>query len=160
MLKWSTDYFMAAHKSGGLTMSTWHSFKTFILVVNTLNLILWDEILLDYTQPYPLASDCEFVGQIGNGGVDHGFWGRPEEMTMNRFLLLMNILSFKIPANLAGLLIQHLKIWSFLTLSNVAGLHTAFPVTTLAPIWRVGLQLTFTGIFALDFFMCNFLSFC
>jgi len=43
MLKWSTDYFMAAHKS-----------------------------------------DCEFVGQIGNGGVDHGFWGRPEEMTMNR----------------------------------------------------------------------------
>ena len=114
----------------------------------------------EHTQPYPLEPDCEFVGQIGNGGVDHGFWGRPEEMTMNRFLLLMNILSFKIPANLAGLLIQHLKIWSFLTLSNVAGLHTAFPVTTLAPIWRVGLQLTFTGIFALDFFMCNFLSFC
>ena len=28
------------------------------------------------------------MGQIGNGGVDHGFWGRPEEMTMNRFLLL------------------------------------------------------------------------
>ena len=62
--------------------------------MNTLNLILWDEILLDYTQPYPLAPDCEFVGQIGNGGVDHGFWGRPEEMTMNRFLILMNILSF------------------------------------------------------------------
>ena len=78
--------------------------------MNTLNLILWDEILLDYTQPYPLASDCEFVGQIGNGGVDHGFWGRPEEMTMNRFLLLLHILSFKIPANVAGLLIQHLKI--------------------------------------------------
>ena len=34
---------------------------------------------------YFVPSDCEFVGQIGNGGVDHGFWGRPEEMTMDRF---------------------------------------------------------------------------
>ena len=85
MLKWSTDYFMAAHKSGGLTF-------------------------FFHIQPYSLAPDCEFVGQIGNGGVDHGFWGRPEEMTMNRFLLLLHILSFKIPANVAGLLTQHLKI--------------------------------------------------
>ena len=42
-LKWSMDYFMAAH-----------------------------------------ASDYELVGQIGDGGLDHAFWGRPEEMTMDR----------------------------------------------------------------------------
>jgi len=42
-IKWSTDYFMKAHKS-----------------------------------------DNELVGQIGDGDVDHAWWGRPEEMTMNR----------------------------------------------------------------------------
>merc|ERR1711872_1177646 len=42
-LKWSFDYFMAAHKS-----------------------------------------DTEFVGQIGDGNTDHGYWGRPEDMTMDR----------------------------------------------------------------------------
>jgi len=42
-LKWSLDYFMAAH-----------------------------------------TSDNELVGQIGDGGQDHGYWGRPEDMTMNR----------------------------------------------------------------------------
>jgi len=42
-LKWSLDYFMAAHKS-----------------------------------------DTELVGQIGDGNADHGYWGRPEEMTMDR----------------------------------------------------------------------------
>jgi len=42
-LKWSYDYFMAAH-----------------------------------------LSDTEFVGQVGDGDADHGFWGRPEDMTMNR----------------------------------------------------------------------------
>ena len=26
----------------------------------------------------------EFIGQIGDGYADHGFWGRPEEMTMDR----------------------------------------------------------------------------
>ena len=25
-----------------------------------------------------------FVGQIGNGHVDHAYWGRPEDMTMDR----------------------------------------------------------------------------
>ena len=25
-----------------------------------------------------------FVGQIGNGHVDHSYWGRPEDMTMDR----------------------------------------------------------------------------
>jgi len=42
-IKWSTDYFMKAHKSDG-----------------------------------------ELVGQIGDGDADHAWWGRPEEMTMNR----------------------------------------------------------------------------
>jgi len=42
-LKWSYDYFMAAHKS-----------------------------------------DTEFVGQVGDGNADHSYWGRPEEMTMQR----------------------------------------------------------------------------
>ena len=69
MLKWSTDYFMAAHKSGGHGMfcscQNWDIFPPEII--------------------YFVPSDCEFVGQIGNGGVDHGFWGRPEEMTMDRF---------------------------------------------------------------------------
>ena len=26
----------------------------------------------------------ELVGQIGNGHVDHSYWGRPEDMTMDR----------------------------------------------------------------------------
>ena len=30
-------------------------------------------------------SDGELVGQIGDGDADHAWWGRPEEMTMNRF---------------------------------------------------------------------------
>ena len=63
MLKWSTDYFMGAHKSGGTLLGL--------------------EVLTNHF--YVFLPDCEFVGQIGNGGVDHGFWGRPEEMTMNRF---------------------------------------------------------------------------
>merc|ERR1719315_471123 len=42
-LKWSLDYFMAAH-----------------------------------------TSDNELIGQVGNGDVDHAWWGRPEEMNMHR----------------------------------------------------------------------------
>ena len=34
-------------------------------------------------------SDNELVGQIGDGDVDHAWWGRPEEMTMNRFPVMM-----------------------------------------------------------------------
>ena len=30
------------------------------------------------------VSPNEFVGQIGNGHVDHSYWGRPEDMTMDR----------------------------------------------------------------------------
>ena len=26
----------------------------------------------------------EFIGQIGNGDADHNYWGRPEDMNMNR----------------------------------------------------------------------------
>ena len=40
-LRWSTDYFIAAH-----------------------------------------VGDHELVGQIGDGNLDHAYWGRPEEMTM------------------------------------------------------------------------------
>ena len=69
MLKWSTDYFMAAHKSGGHGM-----------FCSCQNCDIFPSEII-----YFVPSDCEFVGQIGNGGVDHGFWGRPEEMTMDRF---------------------------------------------------------------------------
>ena len=30
------------------------------------------------------VSANEFYGQVGNGGVDHSYWGRPEDMTMDR----------------------------------------------------------------------------
>ena len=30
------------------------------------------------------VSDNEFFGQCGDGNADHGYWGRPEEMTMAR----------------------------------------------------------------------------
>ena len=30
------------------------------------------------------TSDNELIGQIGDGYADHGYWGRPEEMTMDR----------------------------------------------------------------------------
>ena len=47
MIKWSTDYFIAATKLNG------------------------DKV-------------TEFVGQVGQGGPDHSFWGRAEDMTMAR----------------------------------------------------------------------------
>ena len=30
------------------------------------------------------TSTNEFVGQVGDGNIDHLFWGRPEDMTMER----------------------------------------------------------------------------
>nr|ACE75511.1 beta-1,4-endoglucanase [Eisenia andrei] len=30
------------------------------------------------------VSDNEFYGQVGDGNIDHSYWGRPEEMTMER----------------------------------------------------------------------------
>ena len=47
MLKWGTDYIIAAHTSAN-----------------------------------------EFVGQVGDAYVDHNYWGRPEEMTMARCVLV------------------------------------------------------------------------
>ena len=82
-----------------------------------------------------MLPDCEFVGQIGNGGVDHGFWGRPEEMTMNRFFLLMMRVKYCDDGMFSLVYTEHLKLFNS---SHVLGLHTAFPATTLAPIWRVG----------------------
>jgi len=41
------------------------------------------------------TSDYEFIGQIGDGYADHAFWGRPEDMTMDRP-------SFRITANAPG----------------------------------------------------------
>ena len=41
------------------------------------------------------TADTEFIGQIGDGYADHGFWGRPEEMTMDRP-------AFKITASAPG----------------------------------------------------------
>ena len=43
MIKWATDYFIAAH-----------------------------------------TGPNEFVGQIGKGDIDHAYWGRPEDMEMER----------------------------------------------------------------------------
>nr|WGC43860.1 GH9-2 [Procambarus clarkii] len=37
----------------------------------------------DYFLKAHTASD-ELYGQVGNGGIDHGYWGRPEDMTMER----------------------------------------------------------------------------
>ena len=45
--------------------------------------LVWAHLHL---QPF---SDNELVGQIGDGDVDHAWWGRPEEMTMNRFPVMM-----------------------------------------------------------------------
>jgi hypothetical protein len=30
------------------------------------------------------VSENEFYGQVGEGGPDHAYWGRPEDMTMSR----------------------------------------------------------------------------
>ena len=30
------------------------------------------------------TSTNEFIGQVGDGNIDHVFWGRPEDMTMER----------------------------------------------------------------------------
>lgn len=30
------------------------------------------------------VSDYEFYGQVGSFQLDHGYWGRPEEMNMSR----------------------------------------------------------------------------
>lgn len=45
MLKWGTDYIIAAH-----------------------------------------TSPNKFVGQVGDGDIDHANWTRPEEMTMARYV--------------------------------------------------------------------------
>ncbi|XP_042220404.1 endoglucanase E-4-like [Homarus americanus] len=37
----------------------------------------------DYFLKAHTAKD-EFYGQVGNGGIDHAYWGRPEDMTMKR----------------------------------------------------------------------------
>ncbi|XP_033756435.1 LOW QUALITY PROTEIN: uncharacterized protein LOC117339130 [Pecten maximus] len=39
---------------------------------------------LDYFLKCWRASSQEYYAQVGIGGVDHSFWGRPEEMTMQR----------------------------------------------------------------------------
>ncbi|XP_021345983.1 uncharacterized protein LOC110445615 [Mizuhopecten yessoensis] len=39
---------------------------------------------LDYFLKCWRASSQEYYAQVGNGGLDHSFWGRPEEMTMQR----------------------------------------------------------------------------
>ena len=42
-------------------------------------------------------SDNELVGQIGDGDVDHAWWGRPEEMTMNRFPVMVVMVMMVMP---------------------------------------------------------------
>ncbi|XP_069139614.1 uncharacterized protein [Argopecten irradians] len=39
---------------------------------------------LDYFLKCWRADEQEYYAQVGNGDVDHSFWGRPEEMTMQR----------------------------------------------------------------------------
>merc|ERR1719384_2242055 len=42
----------------------------------------------------------EFIGQIGNGDADHNYWGRPEDMNMNR--PVMSVSPSKPGSDLAG----------------------------------------------------------
>ena len=47
----------------------------------------WLDDALKWSMDYFMtahASEFELVGQLGDGGLDHAFWGRPEEMTMAR----------------------------------------------------------------------------
>jgi hypothetical protein len=42
---------------------------------------------LKYATDYFLkahTAPTEFYGQVGQGDVDHAYWGRPEDMTMDR----------------------------------------------------------------------------
>ncbi|XP_060063948.1 endoglucanase A-like [Ylistrum balloti] len=48
---------------------------------------------LDYFLKCWNASSQEYYAQVGNGGLDHSFWGRPEEMTMQRPSYKINKLS-------------------------------------------------------------------
>ena len=38
-------------------------------------------------------SGSELVGQVGDGDADHAWWGRPEEMTMDRYHVLEHLCS-------------------------------------------------------------------
>jgi len=51
------------------------------------NQLEWLDDCLKWSMDYFIAahsSDNELVGQIGDGYKDHAYWGRPEEMTMER----------------------------------------------------------------------------
>jgi len=54
--------------------------------------MLYDSVkwALDYFKNAWNAGTQELVAQIGDGNADHAFWGRPEDMTMNRPCLKIN----------------------------------------------------------------------
>ena len=58
-------------------------FQTKQVLFHVFSFLVWALLHLQ------LFSDNELVGQIGDGDVDHAWWGRPEEMTMNRFPVMM-----------------------------------------------------------------------
>lgn len=49
-------------------------------LTNAQNMIKWAS---DYFIKAHVAPD-KFYGQVGDGNVDHAYWGRPEDMTMAR----------------------------------------------------------------------------
>lgn len=67
LLSWSLIDFTDGHEAAGQTEYARATIK-------------WatDFLLKCHTGPY------EFYGQVGDGHIDHQFWGRPEEMTMER----------------------------------------------------------------------------
>ena len=38
----------------------------------------------------------KFYGQVGDGTLDHNYWGRPEDMTMSRPVILATFFSIKL----------------------------------------------------------------
>ena len=67
ILAWGADSFYEGYKKAGQ--------------------LEWMDRCLKWATDYFMAahkSDCELVGQIGDGNLDHAWWGRPEEMTMSR----------------------------------------------------------------------------
>ena len=75
ILAWGADSFYEGYKKAGQ--------------------LEWMDRCLKWATDYFMAahkSDCELVGQIGDGNLDHAWWGRPEEMTMNRFPVIMGMM--------------------------------------------------------------------
>ncbi|KAK0059948.1 endoglucanase A [Biomphalaria pfeifferi] len=77
VLLWSLNRFRDGYQKAGQLNQMYDSVK-------------WGlEYFLNSWDPVHL----EFVAQIGDGNLDHGYWGRPEDMTMDRPCLKINTTS-------------------------------------------------------------------